>query len=453
MEYHLRMPNSQLAFSDTSTNNRLELFGQMLSAIANATDVRELHGSLIAIMRRAFGVNCYVEATTRGLQPSQFQITRVWRDDGSEGVPNQSPWRGEGVPVRSGGVIAEVITRSRASLLPAFSLAPDDPVFAELGQYHALAATPGALGDGQNWVFIFDKTAGSFDAVVLQDLVLRVMLIGSALKNLRTATELAETNRKLIAATSYIESEVDRIATIQKCLLPPPTPTVPGLEVAAWSETYDRAGGDQYDYVPLPNGQWACMISDASGHGPSAAVVAAILHTLLHSLFQHHSTATDGAALQPKEVLRIANDELAAKQIERSFVTAFLAVWDPATTKFVFSRAGHNSPLLLRAATGEVTELSAAGGLPLGIFSALAYDQQEICLSPGDIVILFSDGIVEAENPAGESFDLEILKTTLKNASAGSAGEILRAIKMALDAHQQGSRPQDDQTLFVLKAV
>jgi len=85
------------------------------------------------------------------------------------------------------------------------------------------------------------------------------------LKNLRTATELAETNCKLIAATSHIGSEVDRIATIQKCLLPPPTPTVPGLEVAEWSETYDRAGGDQYDYVPLPNGQWACMISDAGG--------------------------------------------------------------------------------------------------------------------------------------------------------------------------------------------
>ena len=132
-------------------------------------------------------------------------------------------------------------------------------------------------------------------------------------------------------------------------------------------------------------------------------------------------------------------------------MTAFLAVWDSATTKFVFSRAGHNSPLWLRAATGEVTELSHAGGLPLVIFSALAYDQQKICLSPGDIVILFSDGIVAHENPAGKSFDHEILKTTLKNASAGSADEILRAIKMAVDAHQQGSRAQDDQTLFVLR--
>ena len=92
---------------------------------------------------------------------------------GSEGVPNQSPWRGEGVQVRSDGVIAQVVVRSRASLLPAFSFGNDDPVFAELGQYHALAATPGALGDGQSWVFIFDKTAGSFDAVVLKDPVLR----------------------------------------------------------------------------------------------------------------------------------------------------------------------------------------------------------------------------------------------------------------------------------------
>jgi hypothetical protein len=97
-------------------------------------------------------------------------------------VPNRSPWRAEGVPVRSGGVISEVIARAQPSLLLAFSFPADDPAFAELGDYHALAATPGALGDRQNWVMILDRNAGGFDAVALQDLVLRVMLIGSALR-------------------------------------------------------------------------------------------------------------------------------------------------------------------------------------------------------------------------------------------------------------------------------
>jgi phosphoserine phosphatase RsbU/P len=446
-----------LDFADTTTNLRLKLFGQMLDAIATATDVRDLHGALIGIMRRAFGIHCYVEVTTQGLESTQYRVTRVWRDDEAEGVPNLSPWRGEGVPIRTGGIISQVIARSQPSLLPAFSFPPNDPVFAELADYHALAATPGALGDRENWVFIFDKCAGSFDAVVLQDLVLRVMLIGSALRNLRTATELAETYRKLVAATAYIEAEADRIAAIQKCLLPAPDPTVPGLDVAAWSETFDRAGGDLYDYVALPGGQWACMISGASGHGPSAAVVAAILHALLHSLFQRvgldAETAICFPALLPTEVLSIANDQLAAKKIEQSFVTAFLAIWDPATTAFVYARAGHNPPLFRKAADGIITELSGASGFPLGLFPRQSYDQCRLLLSPGDLVLLFTDGIVEAENPTGQPFDLDQLRNAFAGAAHGTAREVLTAIRSALQSHQKDTRPKDDQTLFVLRAI
>jgi sigma-B regulation protein RsbU (phosphoserine phosphatase) len=398
-----------------------------------------------------------VESRCGGLESTQYRVTRVWRDDETEGVPNRSPWRAEGVPIRTGGIISQVIARSQPSLLPAFSFPANDPVFAELADYHALAATPGALGDRENWVFIFDKVAGSFDAVVLQDLVLRVMLIGSALRNLRTATELAETYRKLVAATAYIEAEVDRIAAIQKCLLPAPDPTVPGLDVAAWSETFDRAGGDLYDYVALPGGQWACMISDASGHGPSAAVVAAILHALLHSLFQRVSgdaeTTICFPALLPTEVLSIANDQLAAKKIEQSFVTAFLAIWDPVTTAFVYARAGHNPPLFRKAADGIITELSGASGFPLGLFPQQSYDQCQLRLSPGDLVLLFTDGIVEAENPTGQPFDLDQLRNAFAGAAHGTAREVLTAIRSALQSHQKDTRPKDDQTLFVLRAI
>jgi sigma-B regulation protein RsbU (phosphoserine phosphatase) len=450
------MPPGPLQFADTSANVRLELFGHMLKAIATATEVRELHSSLIAIMRRAYGVDCYVEVSTHGLEPTQYRITRVLRDDDTEGVPNRSPWQSEGVPIRTGGVVSQVVSRSQPSLLPAFSFPGNDPAFAELGGYHTLAATPGALGDRHNWVFIFDKSAGSLDAVVLQDLVLRVMLIGSALRNLRTATELSETYRKLVAATAYIEAEVDRIATIQRCLLPPPNPVVPGLDVAAWSETFDRAGGDQYDYVILPNGQWACMISDASGHGPSAAVVAAILNTLLHSLFRRPANDTYVncvPALLPNDVLALANDELADKQIEHSFVTAFLAIWDPATATLIYARAGHNPPLFMKAADGTIAELDAASGLPLGLFPKQSFDQATIRLSPGDVLLMFSDGIIEAENPAGEPFDMQQLQATLMASRHSTAREMLIAIRSAVQTHQQGSRPQDDQTLLVLKAI
>ncbi len=83
-----------LDFADTTTNPRLKLFSQMLDAISTATDVRDLHGALIGIMRRAFGIHCYVEVTTQGLESTHYRVTRVWRDDETEGVPNRSPWRG-----------------------------------------------------------------------------------------------------------------------------------------------------------------------------------------------------------------------------------------------------------------------------------------------------------------------------------------------------------------------
>ena len=118
-----------LDFADTTTNLRLKLFSQMLDAISTATDVRDLHGALIGIMRRAFGIHCYVEVTTQGLESAQYRVTRVWRDDETEGVPNCSPWRAEGVPIRTGGIISEVIARSQPSLLPAFSFTANDPAF------------------------------------------------------------------------------------------------------------------------------------------------------------------------------------------------------------------------------------------------------------------------------------------------------------------------------------
>jgi phosphoserine phosphatase RsbU/P len=157
--------------------------------------------------------------------------------------------------------------------------------------------------------------------------------------------------------------------------------------------------------------------------------------------------------LLPTEVLSIANDQLAAKRIEQSFVTAFLAIWDPATAAFVYARAGHNPPLLRRAADAAITELSGASGLPLGLFPQQTYDQCRLRLSPGDIVLLFSDGIVEAENPTGQPFDLDQLRNAFAGAAHGTAREVLIAIRSALQSHQNGTRPKDDQTLFVLRAI
>jgi len=130
-----------------------------------------------------------------------------------------------------------------------------------------------------------------------------------------------------------------------------------------------------------------------------------------------------------------------------------LAIWDPATTEFVYARAGHNPPLFRKAADGVITELSGASGFPLGLFPQQSYDQCQLRLSPGDLVLLFTDGIVEAENPSGQPFDLDQLRNAFAGAAHGTAREVLTAIRSALQSHQKDTRPKDDQTLFVLRAI
>jgi len=442
------MPTDPVRFGDTTNSTRLAYFDRMLDAIVTATDVRELHGSLVEIMRRMFGVSCYVEVTTEGLPSAQYRVTRIWREDDTEGVPNRSPWRSGGVPVQTGGIVAEVIGRAQPSFVPAFSFPADDPLSNELGEYHSMAATPGALGQRDHWVFVFDAQPGKFTSEDLKYLILRVMLIGSALRNLKTAIERDEAHRQLTAATEFIQAEVDRIATIQRALLPPPEPQVAGLSVAAWSETFERAGGDLYDYVALPSGQWVCLVADASGHGPSAAVVAGILSTMLHTLLER----SDSPLMTPAEILSFANEQLVLKQIEQSFVTAFVAIWDPQAHRLLYSRAGHNPPLVRRKSDGAIMELSAVGGLPLGMFPGSEYEQDELKLSPGDIVLIFSDGIVEAGMAAGEPFDVEGVRKVIADAADCSAREVLLKVRSAVQAYQK-TRPTDDQTLLVLRAT
>jgi phosphoserine phosphatase RsbU/P len=340
--------------------------------------------------------------------------------------------------------------------VPDFSFRPDDPVFPELGTYHSMAACPGAMRKAENWVFILDARPGNFDIAALEDLALRVLLTGSALENLRIADELRAAYQQLEKATEFIRSEVTRIAAIQKCLLPSPEPVVPGLDVSAWSETYDQAGGDIYDYTNGPGGRWACMVADASGHGASATVVAAILHTILHTFPQVRRSQTDSGDVSRVElttVLTFANEQLAAKRIEKSFVTAFLAAWDPITRILSYACAAHNPPLLYRRGDRSMIELSDASGLPLGLFAQAAYKENAVQLSSGDVVVMFSDGIVEAESAAGEQFGIDRLRSVMMSAAAGSAREIVAAIHAAVREHEGGVRPNDDQTVFVLRVV
>jgi sigma-B regulation protein RsbU (phosphoserine phosphatase) len=429
-----------LQFLDTSGNRRLGIFSEMLNVIApGGDDSRALHQTLVGMMRRAFGRRCYVEITAGGLPPGSYQITRAWREDDTEAVPNNSPWRATGVPVREGGVFAEILAQDRALAVNNLCIPETDPAFPELGVYRSVAAAPGASGDRANWVLTLDVRENAFTDEDVATLMLRVNLIGLSLKNLDTIRELRR-------ATAYIQSEVDRIADIQRALLPEIPTDVVGLQVAGSWETFDRAGGDAYDYARLPDGSSAFLISDASGHGPSAAVVSAVLNAILHTIPE----GLGARRPEPGQVLAFTNTQLAGKKIGQSFVTAFLGVWNPRDRTMTYARAGHNPPILRRK--NQIQLLNAVGDLPLAIFDDTTYCDHTIVLEDDDVLVLFTDGIIEAFNDRNEMFGDEGLQAALLAAN-GDAATILASLLTAQRKFLGGSRSRDDATMLVLKVV
>jgi sigma-B regulation protein RsbU (phosphoserine phosphatase) len=233
------------------------------------------------------------------------------------------------------------------------------------------------------------------------------------------------------------------VASIQRALLPTHTPNIPGVGVATYYQTSQRAGGDYYDFFPLPDGRWGILIADVSGHGTPAAVIMAITHSLAHTFPGPHD--------HPGRFLEYLNGRLHSRYtLDSSFVTAFYGIYDPAQRTLHYASAGHNPPRLKRCDDGSLAALNAVGGLPLGLFADETYEAATMQLVRGDQLILYTDGVTEADNAQGRMFGLERLDRTLENCAVG-AGDILRSVLEAL-IEFTGERPaNDDRTLLILK--
>jgi sigma-B regulation protein RsbU (phosphoserine phosphatase) len=267
----------------------------------------------------------------------------------------------------------------------------------------------------------------------------------------RKTVALAKALEQLQEATKVIQGEVEHIAAIQRALLPQKLPAITGLEIATSYETFDKAGGDLYDFIPMgeqpttgpgdPSGPWGILIADASGHGPAAAVVTAIVNALLRS-YPHKPKG-------PAEVLGHLNRHLSAKSIESSFVTAFFGIYDPISRKIIYALAGHDPPLR-KSADGKIERLPDVDGLPLGVMDDTEFAEQTMQLDPGDILFLFTDGITEASSPTDALFGLKGIQASLAP-PAGSARDVIQQILAGLHAHEAGTRPHDDQTMVALR--
>jgi serine phosphatase RsbU (regulator of sigma subunit) len=192
-----------------------------------------------------------------------------------------------------------------------------------------------------------------------------------------------------------IEQELRIARLIQQTLLPKSVPGLPGYEVAAYYQPAREVGGDFYDFLDLEDGRLGLIVGDVSGKGVPAAIVMAITRTMLRAAYRLGSPA-------PGEILEQVNNILYKDIPPNMFVTCLAALLDSRSGRLHYANAGHDLPYLRHADGGS--EKLRATGMPLGLMPNMSYEQKKITLEPGESVLLYSDGLVEAHDPQREMF-------------------------------------------------
>lgn len=374
-----------------------------------------------------------ITVTRRDLVPPQFRITRSWR---WKQVIN--PWtEAHLLPLFEHGLLGALFDAGQPAIVNRLAVPADDPAREHFDGMAALACAPAYdHGKPQSMVVLLRREPDSFHPDELETLLLNANLLSRAAGNLVLAQQLQEAYRRL-------DYESRQVGRMQRHLLPAELPRIDGLELGASYVTSSRAGGDYYDVLPLPEGRWGVFLADVSGHGTAAAVVMAILHTLLH--------AYPGPPQPPCDVLVHLNRHLLAVAPEGMFATAIYGVFDPPSRRLTYANAGHLPPRL-RQRRYAIEEVPLGGGLPLGVDSAETWEERQLTLPPGETLFFYTDGLVEGTNETGEMFGVGRLDAALKLGPPRAA-----ALVQHVERHYRnfcGTAPDlDDRTLLALAAV
>jgi phosphoserine phosphatase RsbU/P len=238
-----------------------------------------------------------------------------------------------------------------------------------------------------------------------------------------------------------LEHELKLAREIQQGLLPRRMPQIPGYEITAIWQSAREMAGDFYDAFPVSDESFGVVMADVSDKGAPSALFMAVARSMIRSYSY--------AGMSPFETLRQTNDLILDDAESGMFVTVFHSVFRVGGSS-IHINAGHNPPLLFRAKTNEAQYLS-RGGRAIGWFPDNPLHQSELQLEPGDLIVYYTDGLTDAENPAGENFGEERLAQAVIESAGESAEGVLNQIVRAVDDFAEGVPPFDDLTLMVVR--
>jgi sigma-B regulation protein RsbU (phosphoserine phosphatase) len=259
----------------------------------------------------------------------------------------------------------------------------------------------------------------------------------------RLQNQLRDANRQLMEANQRMERELALAGKVQASFLPPELEVGAGWQIATMLKPARQTSGDFYDLIPLPNGSLGLLIADVVDKGVSAALFMALSWILIRTYAVEHPT-------QPGNVLAAVNRRILAEIGSGQFITAFYGILDPATGKLTYCNAGHPPPLLFGAQHSAVGHSLSRTGMALGVVETETWEQGVVELRPGDTLVLYSDGVTEAENEQVVSFGDSRLRANVRASLGRPAQETRDALLAGIRAFSGEALQSDDITVMVV---
>ncbi len=260
--------------------------------------------------------------------------------------------------------------------------------------------------------------------------------IGSALYRARVHRETI--------AHQKVAQELEFAGRIQASFLPRAVPSVPGWDLAATLVPARQTSGDFFDFIELGNGRLGLLVADVADKGTGAALYMALSRTLIRTYALDYPD-------EPGRALQLANERILSDTESDQFVTLFYGVLDPAAATLTYSNAGHNPAFLIDPRGSRETRALGHTGIPLGMFPGMSWQQAMVGLEPDDLLVMYTDGVSEAQDGAGAEFGEKRLLTAVQSSPFGGAKELETAVLAAIQTFV-GDAPQfDDITLLIVR--
>jgi sigma-B regulation protein RsbU (phosphoserine phosphatase) len=269
-------------------------------------------------------------------------------------------------------------------------------------------------------------------------------VVASLASSLATIASTAHEHEPGGDAAHRLEAELALGRRIQRSFVPLSAPTIPGYEIASHYEAAREVGGDFFDIFRMRTrtGQLGLVIADVTGKGVAAALLMAFARPLIRSALDH--------AREPALALNRVNRILVEERRSALFITALVGIVELRTGRFRLANAGHEPPLHVPADGGPIRWMPVAGSL-LGAFADLELADCDVTLEPGDLLLLYTDGVTDARAPSGERFGDERLLGAVESARSGAADEVVAAVSQAYHQFQGDMPAADDVTIVAVR--